>query len=242
MSRAVDKRQEQREKILLAAAPLLASQGYHGMSMRSLAKTAGISLANVYNYFPGKDDILFALQRDSFETLCDSADEALAGLGDPVERLYGFISHHVRYFAAHPDIMRVLVHEAASLPHAERRAVRRLKERYFEIGRGIVRQLVAEGCGGADAAGRQLEDEAELDRVTYSLFGMLNWIYGWYQPEVHGSPQQLASTIHEIALCGLVAHCPYRQIQDRLDLRLASVEPPPLVGSEAKRTESVGGR
>ncbi len=59
---------------------------------------------------------------------------------------------------------------------------------------------------------------------------MLNWIYGWYRPEVHGSPRQLARTIHGIALCGLTARCPYRQIQDRMDLHLASVEAPPLLG------------
>ncbi len=204
MSRLDTRRhQEQRGRILHAAASLLASEGYHGMSMRSLAKTAGTSLANVYNYFSSKEDILFVLQKEAFEALCAATSEALAGIPDPVERLHGFISHHVSYFSEHPDVMRVLINEAASLPGPRRRDVRGLKERYFEIGRGIVRELIE--LGGEGGAGRPSEDEAELERVTYSLFGMLNWIYGWYRPDRHGSPQELARTIHEMALGGLTA-------------------------------------
>jgi AcrR family transcriptional regulator len=206
MNRADGQRhQEQRARILQAAAALLAAEGFHGMSMRSLAKTAGTSLSNVYNYFPSKEDILFALQKESFETLCAATSEALADVDDPAGRLFGFISHHVRYFADHPDVMRVLVHEASALPPPRRREVRGLKERYFTIARDIVRELIEKSRDQAAAAGRETADDAELERITYSIFGMLNWIYGWYRPELHGTHQELARTIHRLAFCGLAA-------------------------------------
>jgi AcrR family transcriptional regulator len=228
-----------RERILQTAAHAVALHGYHGMSMRELARGAGMSLSNLYNYFPSKEEILFALQKEAFEVLVGSAEEALAGLGDgdasADARLYVFVSHHVRYVAEHPEVMRVLVHEAASLPAGRRGDVRRLKERYFQIARDIVASLVAEGCGptflvrSSDGAGADGTEEVELDRVTYNLFGMLNWIYGWYEPEVHGEPAELAHTIHRIALCGIVAQCPYRELQESLDHRLASVAAPSLL-------------
>ena len=59
------------------------------------------------------------------------------------------MSHHVRYVAEHTEVMRVLVHEASSLPAGRRGEVRRLKERYFRIARDIVERLVADGCGRA---------------------------------------------------------------------------------------------
>lgn len=37
---------------------LFATQGYDGVSMRNLAEISGISLSNIYNYFPSKDDLL----------------------------------------------------------------------------------------------------------------------------------------------------------------------------------------
>ncbi len=230
-SGAAHRQHEQRARILQAAARFIAERGYHGMSMRRLADASQSSLSNLYNYFASKEEILYALQREAFQTLIASTEEALAEVPDPAGRLYVFISHHVHYFAQHPEVMRVLVHEAASLPADERATVRALKERYFAIGREIVGQLVTGGCGRIGADGRSVEDVAEVDRITYSLFGMLNWIYGWYEPERHGSPEEVARTIHQMALCGLVSACPFRDLQQNMERHLATVESPPLLGA-----------
>ncbi|HEX6200027.1 MAG TPA: TetR/AcrR family transcriptional regulator, partial [Thermoanaerobaculia bacterium] len=227
---------EPRERILQAASGAIAAHGFHGMSMRELARAAGMSLSNLYNYFPSKEEILFALQKEAFEVLVTSAEDALRRLdpeagyplraagATPDARLYVLISHHVAYVAERPDVMRVLVHEAATLPAPRRRAVRRLKERYFRLARGIVEELVGPAWTGDGA------DPAELDRVTYNLFGMLNWIYGWYDPALHGPPRELARTIHRIALCGVVSQCPFRDLQERLDENLAAMDRRPLLG------------
>ncbi len=231
MSRTGPRRQlEQCGRILQAAATLIATEGYHGMTMRSLAKASGHSLANVYNYFASKEEILFALQKEAFETLLEATGAALVDVPGAVGRLYCFISHHVHYFAEHPEVMRTLIHEAASLPEERRRVVRRLKEQYFEIGRRIVRDLLTNDSDDPATLARGV-DAAEIERITYSLFGMLNWIYAWYQPRIHGSPRKLARTIHEMALCGLVADSPYREVQDLLETRFAIAAPPPLVGA-----------
>ena len=219
------RRQEQPQAELLAAAAALLARRLN-VSMRELARATGQSLANLYNYFPSKDDLLFALQRRAFETLVVAAEEA-TGAGVPEARLYAFIHNHVRYFTSHPDVMRVLVHEAGALPAARRRVVRELKERYFALGRELVRAVLAEGCEplakatAATSAGAA--DEVELERAAYSLFGMLNWVYAWYDPARHGGPTEVARTIHGLALCGLVARCPSRRIQLRTEQAAESV-------------------
>ena len=231
-----------RSAIFEAAARLIASEGFHGMSMRHLARTADTSLSNLYNYFASKEEILFALQRQAFETLVASASAALEQIDDPAGRLYIFISHHLRYFVHHPEVMRVLVHEAASLPPEQRQTVRRLKEDYFRLGREILRRLIGEGCAGADSEPRKPVADAELDRITYSVFGMLNWIYGWYDPAVHGSPSDLARTIHRLVLCGVVTRCPFQDLQDSLELEFQTFDPPPLLGMSATTGPAPGGR
>jgi len=224
----------QRQAILDAAAASIAAHGFHGMSMRELAAAAGKGLSSLYHYFPSKEEILFALQREAFETLIAATSEALAGVEGAPARLYAFISQHVSYFARHPELMRVLVHEAGSLPEEKRRILRRLKERYFGIGRGIVEDLVAEGCARSGAGGADsMPEEAEMDRIAYSLFGMLNWVYGWYEPERHGSPIQLTRTIHRLALCGLRTRCPFRAVEERVDSLLQALEAPPAVADAA---------
>ena len=181
-----------REEILAAAARAFAERGYHGMSMRALAKATGRSPAAFYNYFESKEDLLFFLQRDAFEMLTKDATEAVEGIEDPWSRLDAFVTGHVRYFCDHPDVMRVLVHEASALPPQRRDEVRKLKEGYFQIGLDIVSKLTARSA-----------TDPEVERATYCLFGMLNWIWGWYEPERHGSWEDVARTIQRMLVAGV---------------------------------------
>jgi len=196
----------QRLEILEAAAAAIAEHGFHGMTMRGLAKATGRGLATFYNYFSSKEDVLFSLQSEAFETMADTANLALKGIEEPVDRLYVFVLNHLRYSAEHRSVMRVLVHEASALPAGRRKTVRLLKEGYFKICRDIVASILA----ATDTARRAMAapDPAEVERVTYSMFGMLNWSYGWYDPGQHGSPEDVAKTIHALAVCGL--GCPHR--------------------------------
>jgi AcrR family transcriptional regulator len=47
--------------IVEAAHQLFITQGYHGTSMRQIAKNAGIALGGIYNHFAGKEDIFQAV-------------------------------------------------------------------------------------------------------------------------------------------------------------------------------------
>jgi AcrR family transcriptional regulator len=206
---------ERHQDILAAAARLLAAHGYYGLSMRELARATDTSLANLYNYFSSKEELVFALQTRAFETLITSAEQSLRGVEGPEERLYTFVLNHIRYILAHPDITRVLIEEAGELPARRRRTVRALKERYFGIARDIVVSLQDVGGNGAVARGPQTD--AERERATYNIFGMLNWVYGWYDAARHGSVEDVARSVYRIALCGLVARGPSSTV-------LASVE------------------
>jgi AcrR family transcriptional regulator len=48
-------------RILAAAAKLFTRQGFHGTSTRDIAAEAGVSLGNIYNYFPTKESIFVSL-------------------------------------------------------------------------------------------------------------------------------------------------------------------------------------
>ena len=199
--------------ILDAAARAISLRGFHGMSMRELAAETGQALAGFYNYFSSKNEVLYEIQRSAFEAMIAAAEEAIGVVKTPQDRLFAFIYQHVRYVAEHPDVMRVLVHEAGALPPRERRKVRVLKERYTALGRGIVAQLYR----GED-----------LDRITYGIFGMLNWVYGWYEPGRHGTPGDVARSLHRLALSGLTGDYAARDANE-IERRLSVVPPFPLL-------------
>ena len=209
---------QKRLAILDAAARAIAKHGFHGMSIRDLAAETGQAVAGIYNYFSSKHEVLFEIQTSAFGTLIATAEDALRGVDSPRDRLFAFIFQHVRYAAEHADVMRVLVHEAGTLPPPERAKVRALKERYYDLGHAIVAGLYREGPKGR---------RADLERVTYGIFGMLNSVYGWYEPERHGTPGEVARSLHRLAISGLTAE----HLRDNdLERRLSVVRPLPLLG------------
>ena len=52
-------RDEKREAVLRTAVALFLEQGYHGTTLNHVAERLNITKPALYNYFRGKDDILF---------------------------------------------------------------------------------------------------------------------------------------------------------------------------------------
>lgn len=177
------------EGLLSAAAGVIARKGYHATTMRDLARASGMSLAGMYHYVTGKEEILYLIQRHFFDRVLAGARRALASAPDPEGALRAFVQHHVGVFAAHMSEMKVLSHEAESLTGERHAEVRSLKRRYVE--------LLAETMAAAGAA--------DPRTAAYALFGMMNWIYTWYRPEGRLSADQLADAFVRMALHGVLA-------------------------------------
>ncbi len=80
-----------RDRIFAAAVNLFSTRGYHGTSIREIAREVGIKESSIYNHFPGKDGILEAIldyYQEGFRTASSSLEEMeelLEGFSDPVE-------------------------------------------------------------------------------------------------------------------------------------------------------------
>ncbi len=224
-----DRRETTKLELLECAAGLIAQSGYHGMSMRELARSAERSLASLYTYFSSKDEVLLALQVRAFHTLLSTVDDALKPADEAASRLYCFILHHVRYVVSHRAVMRVLVQEAGTLSPSHRHVVRDLKERYFTVASGVIAEVLAKGCSNKKVAPTGPVEPAEFERITYNLFGMLNWTYGWYDAERHGDAHALARTVHDLVMCGLVTQCPHRPAQRTMERHMSDIVVPTML-------------
>lgn len=81
MSDSLSKGDQARADILDAARRLFISQGYHGTSMRAIAREAGDrAVAGLYNHFPTKEAIFRALieERNPYDDLFAALETALA--------------------------------------------------------------------------------------------------------------------------------------------------------------------
>jgi len=71
--------QNQRERMLLATAELVAERGYRRTTIESIAKTARVALTTFYEHFESKEECFLA----AFDENVDAAAEVFAELVDP---------------------------------------------------------------------------------------------------------------------------------------------------------------
>lgn len=79
---------ERERRILAAARRLFDRKGFADTSMEEVAGRAGLAVGTLYNYFPSKDQLLFAISRSDTEQLVKIGERILADPpDDPVEAI-----------------------------------------------------------------------------------------------------------------------------------------------------------
>ena len=181
--------------ILAAATELIADVGYQKASMRAVARATGVSLAGLYHYFPHKERMLFLIQSRTFNALVNNLRERLHGVDDPVEQLCVMVRAHVGYFAANMAALKACSHELDSLSGAGYEETSRIRREYYNLARSIVDRLLET---------RAPESTLDCHIATMCLFGMLNWLYRWYDPKRDRSPTAVANQITTQFLRGVL--------------------------------------
>src|SRR5262245_59435430 len=88
---------EARPSILAAAHKLFLQHGYHGVSVDDIAKAVGMKKANVFHYYPTKEELAFAV-------VCQAAEESKSkffaeckGKKDPKRFLRALFDTRIRW-------------------------------------------------------------------------------------------------------------------------------------------------
>jgi len=183
---------DRKAEIRRRAAEVFAERGFDRASIRDVAKATGLSLAGLYYYYKGKEEILFDIQHEAFTTLLESHAQALAGVRDPEQKLRRVVDAHLAFFASHIAEMKVMSRESEQLAGEYAEQVGELRRRYVRLVRGIVEEL---------AAKRGMK-EIPAGVAAFLLFGMMNWMYTWYDSKRDGSASDVARAVQEIFLNG----------------------------------------
>jgi len=181
-------------KILVHATNVFYEKGYAAASMRDLSRASGVSLSGLYYYFESKEELLYLIQKDTFSTIVERLRERLQQAGDPAERIRSFIHNHLEYFLANQKAMKVLSHEDDVLKNGWGAEIAAIKREYYRICMELLDHY---------KQARGLEFSSRT--AVLSLFGMMNWIYTWYNPRVDAGAEELAREMGDIFLRGIGA-------------------------------------
>ena len=82
------KKPKLQQAIVSASFSLFSERGYHNTTIAQIAKQAKVSTANVYNYFPSKMHILYAIYEPWLLGRLDQLEQTLAGVKSPRKKVY----------------------------------------------------------------------------------------------------------------------------------------------------------
>jgi AcrR family transcriptional regulator len=184
------------EHLLAVTAALYAEKGYEATSMRDVSGAVGGSLAGLYHYCSGKEDLLYQLQYRTFATLLEVQTERARMVGTAEERFRRLVIGHLAFFVSHPNELKVCTYELESLQGEQYDTVEALRRKYHRLVSAVVGELMGE----PSPAGRE---SRRSRHATLFIFGMLNWIFMWYDPARHGTVEEIGEEMLDLALRGL---------------------------------------
>jgi AcrR family transcriptional regulator len=180
------------EKILQHATEVFCEKGYAGASMRDLSRASAMSLAGLYHYVGSKERMLYLIQKHTFSTILRRLKEKLEDVDDPNERVRVLIKNHLEYFLANKEAMKVLSHEDDVLTGKYGAEIAEIKREYYRTCVELLNTF--KRARGAEFISRI---------AVLSLFGMMNWIYTWYNPRADVDAKQLAEEMGDLFLRGI---------------------------------------
>src|SRR3954453_9835907 len=114
-----------RQAVLQKAGEILEKEGLDALSLRELARRAGVSHNAPYRHFPDRESLLAALVEEGFQMLVDAlAQRPQRELGEA----------YVDFALSHAQRFRLMFGGSVKVATADRRAYEALKQSFADLG------------------------------------------------------------------------------------------------------------
>lgn len=174
-------RDEKREAVLRAAVALFLEQGYHRATLTEVAERLNITKPALYNYFRGKDEILFECWAMGQERV----DDLIAGInaegGTGLVKLRRLVRAYGEVMAT--DFGASLVRfDVRDLSDKNAEVVRAAKRSIDHTFRGYITEGISDGS----------IKPCDAKLAAFAIAGSLNWIGHWYRSDGPLSPKAIS--------------------------------------------------
>jgi TetR/AcrR family transcriptional regulator, cholesterol catabolism regulator len=176
-----------------AAARLFNEKGYLETSLEDITAAAKVSKGAIYHYFSSKSELLFFILDNYMEIILDGLEENLNAIPEPLDKIRYVIRRHIGLYCDHSALAKTLMHDTHCLPARYFKLIAKKEQAYFQMVANALASVFEGNIG-----------KERLTVLTFTLFGMCNWIYVWYNPRGSVTPQELAEIISDTFLHGVI--------------------------------------
>ena len=175
------------DALVEATARVLAADGYRGATTKRIAAVAGVSVGSLYQYFPGKEALVFAVAQRHF----DAVMQALARVSLAPDQPLG---HAVRAFVAG----MIEGHQLDADLH------RALTEQMLRLGPAPFQETQARAVGMVRGLLALRADEVRVGEPDMAAWLLVTTVEGAVHAALMGGDGRLADPRFEVELTALV--------------------------------------
>jgi AcrR family transcriptional regulator len=161
-----------KQEIVQAALQIIGEKGMRDLTITEIASRAGMSGANIYRHFRGKQEILAAIGDFIGEAVLGKAIRLAAGEKKALDKLNAIFRSHVALIAATPGLPRFIFSEEIHLGDRQLAAgIAGRIAQYVEI----LSALIAEGCRTGEFRPDLAPRETAITLLGMIQFTALRW-------------------------------------------------------------------
>ncbi len=180
-----------KRRLLEGALALFSRDGYHGVSVRDIAKELDLHPTSIYAHVGSKEDLLFELVKMGYEELRDRIRLALLEVDErPENQLRAIVHANALTHMTTADLARVCHNESRHLSAHQLEIIEVLRIDMGTALRDVVNRGVAQGVFAPP----------DIDVTIASIVAMGTRVVDWWRPELGVHPEHVAATHADLAL------------------------------------------
>ncbi|MGD9812545.1 MAG: TetR/AcrR family transcriptional regulator [Sphingobium sp.] len=184
-------RAAKRHALLLAAARMFNTRGFHATSLDDVASSVGVTKPTIYHYLGNKEQVLIECMTIGLNQLQDAAATARSEPGTAMVRLRGFLERYAEVNMT--EFGQCVIRTGDELLSPEGLEKLRALKRPIDA---ALRAFIVEGTEDGSIAPH------DPMMLAFTLAGAVNWISRWYDEEGPLSPTEIAERVAGILASG----------------------------------------
>lgn len=191
------KSERTRQRLLDAAASVLAARGYAQTRLSDIVADVGLHPASIYYHFPSKDALVEAVLTNAVSTGRDVVSRSVAALpapAAPLQQIVTAIHAHMRAVLEISDYVAAALRVVGEVPSEIRRAFAADQRHYMFYWDGLLKRAVEQG---------QIRRDADLRIVRVLLVNAMGGRIEWYTRHSSAGASKVADQIVRSFVAGL---------------------------------------
>lgn len=187
------KTEERKAQLLEIASRIFYEDGYEKGSLSTVARAAGITKAAIYHHFKNKEEILYNIILGTIDGLIFDLRAISKRKDDPIKELKEMIDVQVSY-NSHKIKAKIVFEDGNFLDKKYEGVIRNRKKEIVEIYKNKFEEIASAG---------KLKN-VDITTAKFSVLGIINWVYQWYNPDGKLSIEKIKDDITKLIFYGMI--------------------------------------